>query len=165
MAIAAKGLTSPNFFSKEQSLLLPDLVTETPGEFLIVFLSHPPGTHHCGYHNYPSLARGLLFDQSTIYRQEGPCKHLLSPSESGEVEKTASPKNEAASPRRQEAYWEYKRITIHCARTSPIQSEFPCVEGLSCSAVHMTAVKLEIQTTCMSWLPTRFRWCKSPLAG
>lgn len=44
----SNGLTSPSFSSKENSSLLPGLVTETPGEFLIGFLSHPLGTHHCG---------------------------------------------------------------------------------------------------------------------
>lgn len=62
------GLTSPSFSSKEKSALLPGLVTETPAEFLIGFLSHPLGKSHCGqrgdYCDQLSLARGPLFDQS-----------------------------------------------------------------------------------------------------
>lgn len=62
-ACHSDGLTSPSFSSKEKSALFPGLVTETPAEFLIGFLSHPPwkGGDYC---DHPSLARGLLFDQS-----------------------------------------------------------------------------------------------------
>lgn len=43
MVAAVMGSHLPAFPQKKKSALLPGLVTETPAEFLIGFLSHPTG--------------------------------------------------------------------------------------------------------------------------
>ena len=153
------GSHLPVFPQKKKSALLPGLVTETPAEFLIGFLSHPlwKGGDYC---DHPSLARGLLFDQP-LHTGKRDYVNVWIPHQiqMGWREQLPQRRRVLFPEGGKRKYQEHERIFTR--QDSPKPVLVSTWGQSSCSRVNVTAARLKSQTSCMSWLLTRCVWRKS----